>query len=248
LCSGVEHRFDKSLKNATGKDTSIPENLARLRALHHNTRQIVHHNLQHTADLKEDENRKADQSDQINQRVWHYIDAKRETNWKFGPSWEKAIIVGIPSTATYRIRREAGRKKVRNVNMQKLKPRHCGDGEVPPVQYKEEPGRDTKRRRIKEESKSEDKNVIEENANHNATPDEQQQQETQVQDKEEEDRGNEEQQNTESEHAEKDTTESEDEEDEKNTKRYNLRKRKDSTRISIQNIPTQQSQGHRQRH
>jgi hypothetical protein len=166
LCSGVEHRFDKSLKNATGKDTSIPENLARLRALHHNTRQIVHHNLQHTADLKEDENRKADQSDQINQRVWHYIDAKRETNWKFGPSWEKAIIVGIPSTATYRIRREAGRKKVRNVNMQKLKPRHCGDGEVPPVQYKEEPGRDTKRRRIKEESKSEDKNVIEENANH----------------------------------------------------------------------------------
>jgi hypothetical protein len=59
LWSGVEHRFDKHLKNATGKDTSIPENLARLRALHHNTRQIVHHNLQHTADLKEEENRKA---------------------------------------------------------------------------------------------------------------------------------------------------------------------------------------------
>jgi hypothetical protein len=59
LWSGVEHRFDKHLTNATGKDTSIPENLARLRALHHNTRQIVHHNLQHTADLKEEENRKA---------------------------------------------------------------------------------------------------------------------------------------------------------------------------------------------
>jgi hypothetical protein len=59
LWSGVEHRFDKHLKNARGKDTSIPENLARLRALHHNTRQIVHHNLQHRAELKEEENRKA---------------------------------------------------------------------------------------------------------------------------------------------------------------------------------------------
>jgi hypothetical protein len=59
LLSGVEHRFDKHLKNATGNDTSILENLARLRALHHNTRQIVHHNLQHTADLKEEENRRA---------------------------------------------------------------------------------------------------------------------------------------------------------------------------------------------
>jgi hypothetical protein len=59
LWNGVEHRFDKHLKNATGKDTSIPKNLARLRALNHNTRQIVHHNLQHTADLKEEENRKA---------------------------------------------------------------------------------------------------------------------------------------------------------------------------------------------
>jgi hypothetical protein len=36
----------------------------------------------------------------------------------------KAIIVGIPSTATYRIRREVGLKKVRTANMQKLKPNH----------------------------------------------------------------------------------------------------------------------------
>jgi hypothetical protein len=102
------------------------KNLARLRALYHTTRQIVHHNLQHTADLKEEQNRKAHPeakwpSYKINQRVWHYIDAKRETNWKFGPSWEKAIIVGIPSTATYRIRREVENKKVKTVNMQKLK-------------------------------------------------------------------------------------------------------------------------------
>jgi hypothetical protein len=68
----------------------------------------------------------------INQRVWHYIYAKRETNWKFGPSWEKAVIVGIPSTATYRIRREVGNKKFKTVNMEKLKPRHCGDGDGPP--------------------------------------------------------------------------------------------------------------------
>jgi hypothetical protein len=25
---------------------------------------------------------------QTSDKVWHYIDAKRETNWKFGPSWE----------------------------------------------------------------------------------------------------------------------------------------------------------------
>jgi hypothetical protein len=158
LWSGVEHRFDKHLKNATGKDTSIPENLARLRALHHNTRQIVHHNLQHMADLKEEENRKVHPeakwpSYKIHQRVWHYIDAKRETNWKFGPSWEKAVIVGIPSTAMYRIRREVGNKKVKTVNMQKLKPRHCGDGDSPPEEDKGEPGQDTKGRRIEEDSR-----------------------------------------------------------------------------------------------
>jgi hypothetical protein len=233
LWSGVEHRFDKHLKNAAGKDTSIPENLARLKALHHNTRQIVHHNLQHTADLKEEENRKAHPeakwpSYKINQRVWHYIDAKRETNWKFGPSWEKAIIVGIPSTATYRIRREVGNKKVKTVNMQKLKPRHCGDGDGPPEEDKEEPGRDTKGRKIQEESEAEDEDVSKEEENQTATQEEQPQQETQVQDKAEEDRENEEQ-DTKSEHAERETTESEDEEDEKNKKRYNLRKRKSRT-------------------
>jgi hypothetical protein len=113
--------------------------------------------------------------------------------------------------------------------MQKLKPRHCGDGDSPPEQDKEEPGRDTKGRRIKEESEAEDKDVIQEDENQNATPDEQPQQETQVQDKEEEDRGNKEQQDTESEHTERETTESEDEKDQKNTKRYNLRKRKGRT-------------------
>jgi hypothetical protein len=119
----------------------------------------VHHNQQHTADLKEEENRKAHPeakwpSYKINQRVWHYIDTNRETNWKFGPSWEKVIIVGIPSTATYRIRREVGNKKVKTVNMQKLKPRHCGDGDGSPEEDKGEPGRDTKGRRIQEESKT----------------------------------------------------------------------------------------------
>jgi hypothetical protein len=234
LWSGVEHRFDKHLKNPTGKDTSVPENLARLRALHHNTRQIIHHNLQHTADLKEEEIRKAHPeakwpSYKINQRVWHYIDTKRETNWKFGPSWEKAIIVGIPSMATYRIRRKVRNKKVKTVNMQRLKPTHCRDGYGPPEQDKEEPGCDTKGRRIQEESEAEDEDVSKEDKNQNATPDEQQQQETQVQDKKEEDRGNKEQQDTESEHAERETTESGDKEDEKNKKRYNLRKRKGRT-------------------
>jgi protein DEK len=113
--------------------------------------------------------------------------------------------------------------------MQKLKPRHCGDGEGPPEQDKEEPGRDTKGRRIQEESKAEDEDVSKEDGNQIATPDEQPQQETQVQDKEEEDTGYKEQQDTELEHPERETTESEDEEDERNTKRYNLRKRKGRT-------------------
>jgi hypothetical protein len=196
-------------KECDGKGHVNPENLARLRALHHNTRQILHHNLQHTADLKEEENRKAHSEEKwpsykINQRVWHYINAKRETNWKFGPSWEKAIIVRIPSTATYRIKREVGNKKVKTVNMQKLKPRHCGDGDSPPEENKEEPGCDTKGRRIQEESKAEDEDVSEEEENKTATQNEQPQQETQVQDKAEEERENEEQQDTISEHAERD--------------------------------------------
>jgi hypothetical protein len=134
--------------------------------------------------------------------------------------------------------------------MQKLKPRHCGDGDDPPEEDKEEPGHDTKGRRIQEESKAEDKDVSKEEENQTATQDEQPQQETQVQDKAVEDRENEEQQDTESEHAERETTESEDEEDEKNKKRYNLRNRKgqDSIHISIKDLPTRQSQGHRRRH
>jgi hypothetical protein len=113
----------------------------------------------------------------------HYIDAKRETNWKFGPSWEKPIIVGILSRATYRIRREVGNKKVKTVNKQKLKPRHCGDRDGPPEQDKEEPGRDTKGRRIQEESKEEDEDMSKDDKNQNTTPDE-----TQVHNKAEEDR------------------------------------------------------------
>jgi hypothetical protein len=46
--------------------------------------------------------------------------------------------------------------------MQKLKPRHCGDGDGPPEQDKEEPGRHTKGRRIQEESKAEDEDVSKE--------------------------------------------------------------------------------------
>jgi Skp family chaperone for outer membrane proteins len=144
-------------------------------------------------------------------------------------SWGKAIIVGIPSTATYRIRREGGHKKVRTVNMQKLKPRHCRDGDGPPDQDQEEPGRDTKGRRIQEEHKSEDENVTEEDVNDNASPDEPQQEETQVQDKEEEQRENKQEQDTKPEHAEREEEQSEDKEDKKNTKRYNLRKRKGRT-------------------
>jgi hypothetical protein len=97
------------------------------------------------------------------------IEAKRETNWKLGPSGEKAIIVGIPSTATYRIRREVGNKKVKTVNMQKLKPRHCGDGDGPPEEDEGEQGRDTKGRRIKEESETKDKDVSKEEENKTKT-------------------------------------------------------------------------------
>jgi hypothetical protein len=81
--------------------------------------------------------------------------------------------------------------------------------------------RDTKGRRIQEESKTEDEDANEE--------EEQPQQDTQVLNKAEEEEENKEEQDTESEQAEKETTESEDEEDEKNKKCYNLRKRKGRT-------------------
>jgi hypothetical protein len=113
--------------------------------------------------------------------------------------------------------------------MQKLKPRHCGDGDGPPEQDEGEPGRDTKGRRVQEESKTEDEDVSKEEGNKTKTQEEQPQQETQVQNKAEEEEENKEEQDTESVHAEKGTTESEDKEDEKNKKRYNLRKRKGRT-------------------
>jgi hypothetical protein len=137
----------------------------------------------------------------------------------------KAVIVGIPRTATYRIRREVGNKKVKTVNMQKQKPRHCGDGDGPPKEDKGEPGRDTKGRRIEEDSKPEDVDVIEEEENQNQNQEEQPQQDKQIQEKAEEEEEIEEEQDTESEHVERETTESEDKQDEKNKKRYNLRKR-----------------------
>jgi hypothetical protein len=65
--------------------------------------------------------------------------------------------VGIPSTATYRIRREVGNKKVKTVNMQKLNPRHCRDGDGPPEEDKGEPRCDTMGRRIQEESQTKTK-------------------------------------------------------------------------------------------
>jgi hypothetical protein len=59
LWSGVEHRFDKHHRNATGNDSSVPEDLARHRANFYNTRNICRHNLQHTADLQEEANLRA---------------------------------------------------------------------------------------------------------------------------------------------------------------------------------------------
>jgi hypothetical protein len=118
--------------------------------------------------------------------------------------------------------------------MQKLKPRHCRDWDGPPDQDPEEPERDTKGRRIQEEHESEDKNVTEEDRDDNAAPEERQQEETQVQDKEEEQKENKQEQDTKPEQAEQEDhkteeEQSEDEEDKKNTKCYNLRKRKGRT-------------------
>jgi hypothetical protein len=109
--------------------------------------------------------------------------------------------------------------------MQKIKPRHCEDGDSPPEEDKGEPGRDTKGKRIEEESKPEDVDVSEEEENKTQTQEEQPQQDKQLQDKAEEEEEIEEEQDTELEHAERETKESEDEEDEKDKKRYNLMKR-----------------------
>jgi hypothetical protein len=152
---------------------------------------------------------------------------------------KKAIIVGIPSTATYRVRREVGNKKVKIVNMQKLKPRHCGDGEGPPDQDLEEPGSDTKGRRIPEENETGEENMTEEDRDHNATPEVPHQEKTQVQEEmeeqgEQETEQEEREENAESDHREQEDDKSEEERSEdkeanKNRKRYNLRKRKGRT-------------------
>jgi hypothetical protein len=92
--------------------------------------------------------------------------------------------VGIPSTATYSIRKEVGNKKVKTVNMQKLKLRHCGDGDGPPKEDEGEPGRDTKGRRIQEESETEEEDVNEKKENKTKqTPDGRQMREEEGQDR-----------------------------------------------------------------
>jgi hypothetical protein len=123
---------------------------------------------------------------------------------------------------------------VKTINMQRLKPRHCGNR--PPDQDQEEPGRDTKGRRILEENKMEDENVTQEVRDNNATPEVPQQEETQVPEEMEEQgqpepEQDKQEQNTGRDHAEQEDEKSkeellEDKEANKNTKRYNLRKRK----------------------
>jgi hypothetical protein len=169
-------------------------------------------------------------------------------NSKFGPSWEKAIIVGIPSKARYRIRREVGYKKVRTINMQKLKPRHCGDGDRPPDQVPEEPGRDTKGRRIPEENESEDENVTEEDRDDNATTEVPQQEETQVQDKKGEKGENKQEQDTESDDAEQENDRTEEgrrRSSEHKTLQSKKKKGQDGICFSIKSFWARQSQGHR---
>jgi hypothetical protein len=127
--------------------------------------------------------------------------------------------------------------------MQKLKPRHCGDGDRPTDQDPEEPGRDTEGRRIPQENKMKDKNMTKEARDNNVTTQVLQQEETQVQEETEE-QGQQEpeqdkqEQNTGSDHAEQEEEKSkeellEDEEANKNTRRYNLRKRKYSRTVYV---------------
>jgi hypothetical protein len=67
-----------------------------------------------------------EQHQSSNATTRNYINEHRERNYKFGPSWEKAIIIGITgiTASQYIIRREVRSKKAKTVNMQKLKPRH----------------------------------------------------------------------------------------------------------------------------
>jgi hypothetical protein len=63
--------------------------------------------------------------------------------------WVKKCFLSLRQTALL----SAEGKKVKTVNMQKLKPRHCGDRDCPPKEDEGESGRDTKGRRIQEDSK-----------------------------------------------------------------------------------------------
>jgi hypothetical protein len=66
----------------------------------------------------------------------------------------KSSHCGNPKHSNIQNQEESRKKKVKTVNMQKLKPRHCGDGDGPPDQDEGEPGRDTKGRIIQEESET----------------------------------------------------------------------------------------------
>jgi hypothetical protein len=149
--------------------------------------------------------------------------------------------VGITGKATYKIWRVVGYKKVKTVNMQTLKPRHCGDGEGPTDQDQNEPGRDTRGRRIPNENGLEDKSANEEANDDNTRTEQLQQEETHVQDepeegeedKEEEPEPEQDKQEPEAEpegdQIEREQAEEEEQEANNNKKRYNLRKRKNKT-------------------
>jgi hypothetical protein len=83
LWSGIIHRFEKHLKDATGTANSTPEKLANIKNNFQTARGVVLHNLQHRRRSQEEANGKAHPNAKWptykpNDCVWVYIDARKE--------------------------------------------------------------------------------------------------------------------------------------------------------------------------
>jgi transposase InsO family protein len=133
LWEGVIHPNDETLANPAGKtplhDLPFAAHLARIREAQNTARRIIVHNNQHARDQQQRQSAKSNPdavwpSFDPGQKVWLRVDQKNQPNPKLAPNWERATIVERSTLATYRVRQDdRKRKRVKTVNVQKLKPR-----------------------------------------------------------------------------------------------------------------------------
>ena len=124
------------------KNASFQDYLHQIRKAQAATRNIVHHNNQHTRQqYKDAHDRNAMDTApdyQPGDLVWARINDRRMPNQKIFKKWEKAVIVSRATETTFVVKRE-GRKrnKLRTLNYKQLKAR-TPDAQPPPAPQEEE--------------------------------------------------------------------------------------------------------------